>query len=130
MTSSSHASERRRHQRRKVIDSFSLFVSVPQKSVVRLPVHDLAEGGIGFDLDIPGEPAGGLSVQVGDLLQVQLYLNQSLHIDLSVRVARVELRADQTRQVGAEFADQKTSAYRAYTAFLGALDHLIEGAKL
>lgn len=127
---SNSAAERRRHKRRKVIDSFSLFVSVPQKSVVRMPVHDLAEGGIGFDLDIPEDPSQTLVAQVGDLIEVQLYLNQSLHIPLQVRIARVQKRADHTRLVGAEFVDLKSKSYLAFSSFLAALDHLTETAQI
>jgi hypothetical protein len=124
--------ERRQAKRRPVIESFSLFLVVPSKGVHRLRVHDVSEIGIGFDLDLDGESFEEFPVQKGQRIEIQLYLNQSLSLPLSVTVARVQ--ADGTiRRIGAQFekeASENGQGFRAYRAFVDMIDALAEVAEI
>jgi c-di-GMP-binding flagellar brake protein YcgR len=114
--------ERRRTKRTDILDTFSLFVSIPQKGPHRLKVHDISEGGIGFDFDIEDEiGTHDLPIQTGTDLSVFLYLNQSLHIPLNVRVRRVS-ESKGIRRIGAEFAGRESPGHAALMAFLQMLD--------
>lgn len=108
--------ERRRSPRQAVLDSFSLFVVVPRKGVHRLHVADLSQLGIGFDLDIEGEPQEDFPVATGENLELHLYLNQSLYIPLSLLVARIDTSAS-LRRVGAEFTQRESQGFRAFESF-------------
>jgi c-di-GMP-binding flagellar brake protein YcgR len=100
--------ERRRTKRTDILDTFSLFVSIPQKGPHRLKVHDISEGGIGFDFDIDEEVGThALPIQSGADVSLFLYLNQSLHIPLTVRVRRVT-ESQGIRRIGAEFAGRES----------------------
>lgn len=117
-------SERRKAERRPILESFSLFVSVPKKNVLRLPIHDLSELGIGFDLDAEGENPSDFPVKVGETLDIEIYLNQSLHIPLTIKVARIE-GSEKTRKVGGEYADRSSKGFAALQAFIKMLDCVI-----
>ncbi len=121
--------EKRRAKRRPVLDTFSVFVTVPKKGDHRLPAHDVSELGIGFDLDIEGEPESELKPKSGDILDVHFYLNQSLAIPLKIRVARVEEKGS-VRRVGGAFAENESKAYQAFSSFIKTLDLLVDVAQL
>ena len=130
MTKTNSGEERRRAKRRPILDSFSLFVSVPKKGPHRLKVHDVSDLGLGFDLDAEGESLTDFLIQNGEMLEVHFYLNQSLYLPLRAEVTRIVTKAD-VRQVGAEFVDKASSkAYKAYLAFLVMLDSLAEIGKV
>ncbi len=119
--------ERRRTQRRPILDTFSMFCVVPKKGLYRLKVHDVSEHGIGFDVDLEGDEAP-ISLKGGEALEVHFYLNQSLYLPLSVKVARIE-DGGGIRRVGAEF-NQKDAGYHAFAAFLKMLDAIGDVAKI
>jgi hypothetical protein len=121
--------ERRRSKRRPILDTFSLFCVVPKKGVHRLQVHDLSDLGMGFDLDIDGESLEEFKINPKEKLTVQLYLNQSLYLNLEVQVMRIE-DSRGVRRVGAEFTDRSNAAYKAFAAFLQMLDLLGEAAQI
>ena len=121
--------ERRRSKRRPILDTFSLFIVVPKKGVHRLQIHDLSDQGIGFDLDIDGEAASDFPVKAKENLDVQLYLNQSLYLDLKLQVARIE-EGGAVRRVGAEFTDRSSPSFKALAAFLQMLDLLSEAGQI
>lgn len=123
------ADERRRSRRRPILDTFSLFVVVPKKGVHRLQVHDLSDLGIGFDLDIDGESFDEFPINPKEKLTVQLYLNQSLYLNLDVQVMRIE-DSSGVRRVGAEFTDRTSPSHKAFAAFLQMLDLLSETAQI
>jgi hypothetical protein len=118
--------ERRRAQRRPILESFSLFVVIPRKGSHRLRVYDASDHGLRFDLDLEGESSAGSPIKPGEELEVNLYLNQSLYLPLTVKVVRVEEQGT-LRRVGSEF---KGKPHRAYLSFLGLLDELLGEAKL
>ncbi len=121
--------ERRKARRRPIIDSFSLFVTIPRKGVHRLKIHDVSELGMGFEIDTEGEIPEDFPVAPGENLDVQLYLNQSLYLDLHLTVIRVPHDAE-VRRIGAEFAERASPSYKAYRAFLGLLDQLADAGRL
>jgi hypothetical protein len=124
--------ERRKVKRRPVLESFSLFVSVPKKGGYKLKVHDISEHGIGFDIDIEGEPQTE-EIARGEKLDVHFYLNQTLYIPVSVQVARVVTGAsgsEGVRLVGAEYTDQTSASYKALQAFVQMLDSLVDAAQI
>ena len=120
-------SERRRVHRRPVLDSFSMFVVVPKKGPYRLRVHDISNLGIGFDIDVDGEPEV-LAIAKGEEIDVHFYLNQSLYLPLKVTVARIE-KAGLIRRIGAEVAENDSPGHKALQAFVQMLDAVILAGK-
>jgi hypothetical protein len=113
--------ERRKTKRRPILETFSLFAVVPKKGMHRLQVHDVSEGGLGFDLDIDGENFDEFPVKAGEKLEVHLYLNQSLYIPLAVQIARLE-DTKTIRRLGTELVNPNTPQSKAFGAFLQMLD--------
>ena len=120
--------ERRRAPRRPILDSFSLFVVIAKKGGHRLPVHDVSELVLGCNADIEGE-GFCVPLSVGDTLEIHLYLNQTLHIPLVVRLARVEEILG-VRRLGAEFTQPASPANEALNSFLRMLDSISEVARI
>lgn len=121
--------ERRKSQRRPILDSFSFFIVIPKKGVHRLPIHDLSDQGLGFDFDIEGESYADFPLHPEEKLELQFYLNQSLYLPLSIKVARVETRG-LIRRVGAEFIEKDSKSFKAFLAFIQMLDCVIEAGVL
>lgn len=117
--------ERRKTQRRPVLDTFSLFVVIPKKGSHKLKVYDVSEGGLRFDYDLEGEPADLFPVRQGEEFELHFYLNQRLFVPLKVKVARIE-NVDSIRRIGAEIS----GASRTYDAFLKMLDGIVDEAQL
>ncbi|MEK6578441.1 MAG: PilZ domain-containing protein [Bdellovibrionota bacterium] len=120
-------SERRKHKRRPVLDTFSMFIVVPKKGFHRLKVDDLSEAGIGFVLDIEGEAIADFPIKSDEKIDVRLYLNQSLYLPLQVQVARIEEK-DSLRRIGAAFVDKNSKGFHAFSAFLAMLDGILDAA--
>lgn len=127
--SSSPGTERRRTRRRSVLDAFSLFAVVPKKGPHRLPIRDISDLGIGFDLDIPGEGEADFPLKANETLELQLHLNPSLYLPLQIRIARIEA-ADENghpvRRIGAEFAEQGKAPHKGLVAFVEMLDRIAD----
>jgi len=121
--------ERRRFKRRPILETFSLFCVVPKKGSHRLPVHDVSDKGIGFDLDIDGESFAEFPLKSGEKLEVHLYLNQTLYLPLVVQVARIEDKAS-VRRIGAELINPDSPSSKAFAAFLDMLDQLSEAGEI
>jgi hypothetical protein len=122
------ASERRKSRRRPILDSFSVFVVAPERAPHRLAVKDVSDLGIGFQLD-PDTFGGAqlLDVNMGDTLDISLYLNQSLHLPLRIQVVRVyQERDDGPRLAGASILDLNSNGYKAFASFIQLLDALAE----
>ena len=122
-------SERRKALRRPVLGTFSLFLVIPKKGPQRLYIHDLSELGLGTDLEVEGEEDMGFSLTLGESLEVQLYLNQSLYLPLNVRVARLET-INGVRRMGSEFSERTTQSMKALKAFVKMLDEILEVAEI
>lgn len=124
--------ERRKWKRFEILETFSLFASVPAKGPLRLRVHDISEAGMGFDLDIPEEGGdAGFKVSVGSAFEIHLYLNESLYLPLEVEVRRLAEKGG-VRQIGGEFTAQSTQAKGrvALKAFVQFLDTLSDIAQI
>ena len=123
-------SERRGAQRRPILDSFSFFVVVPKKGDHRLKVNDVSETGLGFDYDIDGESPETFPVKAGEVMDVYLYLNQSLYLPLRVTVARVD-DSKVIRRIGAEFVKGSSQALslNALSAFVQMIDGISEAVR-
>lgn len=119
--------ERRKVRRRPILATFSVFCVVPRKGVHRLPIHDVSEQGIAFDLDTEGEDLQDFRVTTGETLDVQFYLNQSLFLPLSVKVIRVE-DGPAVRKVGAELipGGKGHEAFLSFVAMLDAVGEFME----
>lgn len=128
-SSKTGAAERRRSKRRLILGTFSVFAVLPKKGPARLEVQDLSEHGIGFTVDLEGESPGTFPVQPGDVFDLHFYLNQSLYVPLSIKVARL-LEQDQQRQIGGDFTDRATAGYKALTSFITMLDSLADTAQI
>lgn len=120
---------RRKAKRRPILDTFSLFAVVNKKSVCRLKIHDVSELGIAFDFDVEGETVADFPLQEGEELELQLYLNQTLHLPLGIRVVRIE-GTEKSRKVGAEYADKASKSYQALQAFIMMLDRVTDIAQI
>ncbi len=121
--------ERRKSQRRPILETFSLFVVVPKKGDHRLQVHDLSDQGVGFDIDTEGESISDFPLKAGETFELNFYLNQSLYIPLMVKVARIE-ETGVVRRIGAEFVKKDSKGFQALNAFVKLLDSLLEAAEL
>ncbi len=117
------ALDRRKHLRRPILDTFSFFAVIPSKGSHQVKIHDLSEGGVGFDFDVEGENQAFSPLHTGDVLDLRLFLNQSLSIPIKVRIAVIRT-GEGHRRVGGEWADQTSAGYQALLAFLNLIDEL------
>lgn len=122
-------SERRHKNRRTILETFNFFVVVPKKGSHRLPVHDLSEDDIGFDIDIEGEMLTNSFIGVEEIIELHLYLNQSLYLPLKIKVARIEEK-NSVRRIGATFCEEDSAARKACVAMLQMIDQLMNIAKI
>ena len=123
--------ERRKSKRRQILSTFSFFVVVPNKGVHRLPVHDVSENGIGFDIDLDDEDPSAFPLKTGENLALHFYLNQSLFMPVSIRVMRIdEQPKSKVRRIGAEFAEKNSAGVQAMKAFTQMLDRVAEVAEV
>ena len=113
-------SEKRRSRRLPVLESFSLSVVAVDRPDVRLPIHDLSEVGIGFDADMSADESLQSPMAAGDKLNLHIYLNRSLYIPVTVKIAHISQQG-QIRVVGAEF-HEKSKALKAVIQFVRFLD--------
>jgi hypothetical protein len=129
MSTNNQGAERRRSKRRPVLETFSLFAVVPKKGPHRLPILDVSDQGIRFDVDTEGESASDFPLRANEALEVQFYLNQSLYLPLEIKVVRIET-SGAVRRIGAEFKDKSSKSYKAYLAFLQMLDAVLEEGRI
>jgi len=119
--------ERRKAVRRPILESFSFFLTISGKTDYRLAVADVSTHGIGFYLDIDGIISPGLELTLGDEIEVNLYLNQTLYLPLKVKAVRID-KVEKRTQVGGEITDLKSKEYQSFKSFVSFLDSLTEVA--
>jgi hypothetical protein len=129
MSANPHGNERRGAKRRPVFESFSLFVVIPKKGGHRLPVRDVSELGLQFDLDTDGESHEDFPMREGETLELEFYLNQTLSLPLTVQAARIQ-QIDGVRRVGAKLSTPAGAGGVGYLAFLKMLDAVLESARI
>ncbi len=121
--------ERRKSKRREILQSFGAFIVVKKKGVHRLPLHDISDHGLGFDLDVEGETPADFPLTKGEDLTVHFHFNPTLYVELRLRAVRIE-GAGAIRKAGCEFLDDgdqdqaAMGAFRAYLQFIDQLDAL------
>jgi hypothetical protein len=116
--------DRRRAKRIPILASFSLSLVVPKKGMHRLDIYDVSENGIGFILNIEEEFLSVFPTQIGDILEVNFYLNSSLFLPLLVRVVRIDDAQTGERRIGGEFEKRTSESFAAFLAFLAFLDKI------
>ena len=127
MTAAINSAERRRSRRRPVLDRFAVFVVAQGKAPHRLPLRDVSDLGIGFQMDSDSGASELLGVAVGDSLDIQLYINQSLHIPLKIEVVRIyQQESEGPHLVGASIQELYSGGYKAFTSFIQLLDALAD----
>jgi hypothetical protein len=114
--------ERRRVRRRPILETFSLFIALPSKGGHRLPIVDLSEMGIGFRLDT----LGMLAIEQNEVLEMHLYLNQSLYLQLWIKVVRIIPEGDTVVRIGSEFTETQSKSYLGLQSFVGMLDQILD----
>ena len=119
-----HEVERRRAKRIPILASFSISLVVPKKGMHRLGIYDVSENGIGFILNIDEEFSRPSPTQLNESLEINLYLNLSLFLPLSVRVVRIDDAQTGERRIGAEFENRTSESFMAFLAFLAFLDKI------
>jgi hypothetical protein len=130
MTSSAKSyegEEKRGAARRRLLESFSMAVVLPEKGCFRLAVHDVSEQGVGFDFKIGGKDYFGL--KKGDALPLHLYLNQNLYLPLRIKIARLDTHGQHT-QVGAEIVAEESEGFASLVHFLEMLDAIPASVQL
>ncbi len=125
MTGKKVSEERRRSRRIRILETFSLAVVVPAKGIMRLPIEDLSDVGIGFQIDDEIFSEEEFKIQKGDVYQLQVYLNQSLGVPIQAKVMRVTTKK-KNRIIGAEFVDDQSKALEALHHFVKMLDAATE----
>jgi hypothetical protein len=120
--------ERRRADRRQILENFSVFLVIPSKGSHRLQVTDLSETGMGFYLDIENESPATFPMRVNDKVDLKLYVNATLHIPLNVKVIWIETKKS-GRFIGAEFLSRGSAHFKALLPLLQLLDSIVEADK-
>ena len=113
--------DRRKTQRRGILDQFSFYVSIPHLGNIRLKVNDVSEMGIGFTVDTLGE----FKLKKDEQTELHFYLNQSLFLPLKIQVVRF-FEQDETQNVGAVFLDTTSSQYQTLITLVKLLDQLVD----
>ena len=114
--------ERRREIRRPILESFHMHVEVPSYGAYRMRFYDVCTMGISFDYGLDDDEDNA-AVLPGSEFDIKLYLNETLSLPLTIRVAHVS-RVDGKWRVGAEFIKRESKAYNAYLQFVNFVDGL------
>ena len=75
----SNNNERRKSNRREILENFSFYIQIPKLGQARHRVQDVSETGIGFMVESLG---GVFTLAKDEKLELHLYLNQSLFLVL------------------------------------------------
>ncbi len=125
MNSKYAGDDRRKSKRIRILETFSLAVVVPSKGLMRLPITDLSEQGIGFSIDTELFSEEEFLMKKGDEFELHVYLNQSFGVPLKVRVVRI-LTKKMERLIGAEFQSTHAKSKETIKHFVKMLNAAIE----
>lgn len=116
--------ERRKSARREVLETFHVFLVIPQHGLRKIYLKDVSAGGMGFY----GEE--GDSFKSGQVVPCYFYINPSLKLPLKLKIAHATTEdaedGSKRLKVGCEFDETKSKAYQAYSSFLSLLEQLSE----
>jgi hypothetical protein len=118
---SSNSPERRKSERREILDNFSFYICVPKLGFTRHTVNDVSETGIGITISTMGE----IKLKDGEECELHLYLNQSLYLPLQIKVMR-ERDSEETQLVGAQFMNTESKEFKTYLTLVKLLDQLVD----
>ena len=111
--------ERRRSERKEVLETFHVFLVVPEVGLRKMYLKDVSEHGLGFY----GEPED--KFHKGVLVDCFFYIHPSLKLPLTFKVAHIT-EEEGRKRIGCEFHDKSSKAYKAFVAFMLLLDDLSE----
>ena len=112
--------EKRKAERRQILENFSFFVVVPKLGGIKKKLQDLSEAGIGFQFDT----LGTFSLHQGEEVEIQFYLNQTLFLPLQVRIARIGTQIPDVQEVGCVITSLKTPSYATFLTLVKLIDQL------
>ena len=113
--------EKRRAQRRHIVDRFSFYVCIPKLGYTRHRVNDISELGIGFELETLGE----FKLTKGEVCELDFYMNQSLYLPLQIEVVR-QIDRETTQLIGASFVDIQSNTQLTFNTLVTLVDQLSE----
>lgn len=76
--------ERRKVRRTILTEFIGAHIIVPERGLQKVAVYDISEDGIAFDIDL-----GAGRLQVGEEINMRVYLNQQTYFPFNVKVANV-----------------------------------------
>jgi hypothetical protein len=120
----SNDQNRRKSNRREILEHFSFYIQIPKIGTARHKVIDVSELGIGFVV----ESLGVFKLAKDEQCDLRFYLNQSLYLPLKIQVMRQEEKGD-TQYVGAAFLDTQSNQNKTFLSLVKFLDQLSEFGK-
>lgn len=107
--------ERRRSERKRVIENMMVFLTIPKLSAGKIYLKDVSEEGFSFFMDASSAIRGGHSYEG------HFHLNAGVKLPLKFRVVHTE-----DRTAGCEITDRASKAYQVYVRFIALLEDLVE----
>lgn len=116
--------ERRKHKRRKILDTFSLFVAIPLKGNLKLNVKDVSEEGLSFESQFSDQEE--FAIRQDESFEIHFYLNQTLFLSLNVKAVRVSQPQFEDSRVltGVQLLKKESKNHQAYLSFIQMIDYL------
>ena len=105
--------ERRKAERKQVLDSFQVFLTFPGKSQRRIVLKDLNALGFGFLSE------GADYFEEAEKLDCFFHINPGLKLPLQIQIAHT-----QDGFTGCEITEKTNVAYKTYLKFAALLDDL------
>lgn len=116
----STAGEKRRAERKKILESFHIFLTVDKMGAVQYHLKDLSDSGVAIVCD----PAGMFRLEKA--YDAFFYLNAGLRIPIKFRVVRIFNSENGEENVGCEFMELSAKARNTFQTFTKLLDELVE----
>ncbi|MBI2605830.1 MAG: PilZ domain-containing protein [Deltaproteobacteria bacterium] len=107
--------ERRRSERKRVIENMMVFLTIPKLGAGKIYLKDVSAEGLGFFMD------ASAGIRDGHSYEGHFHLNAAVKLPLKFRVVHTE-----DRTAGCEITDRSSKAYQVYVKFVELLDDLVE----